>query len=139
MIVRLELNSSEKVILSNGDNAATYKLSDISVEYDAIFDKPYPTTIGDLYGGTMSVPYTQVKSIHYKILSKNDTTWKIDVNNLPVRSLQGLILLFFDKRDGFANKNDKIYKSSAKKILTEINGMPNNFSSVCLQAKNILP
>ena len=135
MIVRLELNSSEKVILSNGDNAATYKLSDISVEYDAIFDKPYPTTIG----GTMSVPYTQVKSIHYEILSKNDTTWKIDVNNLPVRSLQGLILLFFNKRDGFANKNDKIYKSSAKKILTAINGMPNNFSSVCLQAKNILP
>ena len=36
LIVRLELNSSEKVILCIGDTAATYKLSDISLEYDAI-------------------------------------------------------------------------------------------------------
>ena len=35
LIVRLELNYSEKVILCTG---ATYKLSDISLEYDAIFD-----------------------------------------------------------------------------------------------------
>ena len=41
LIVRLELNSSEKVILCTGDTAATYKLSDISLEYDAIFDEPY--------------------------------------------------------------------------------------------------
>ena len=40
LIVRLELNSSEKVIVRTGDTAATYNISDISVEYDAIFDKP---------------------------------------------------------------------------------------------------
>ena len=43
-IVRLELNSSE-IILCTGDTSATYKLSDISLEYDAIFDEPYDTTI----------------------------------------------------------------------------------------------
>ena len=32
LIVRLELNSAEKVILCNGDTNATYKLSDISLE-----------------------------------------------------------------------------------------------------------
>ena len=31
-IVKLELNSSEKVILCNGDTSATYKLSDTSLE-----------------------------------------------------------------------------------------------------------
>ena len=40
LIVRLELNSSEKVILCTGDTSATYKLSDILLENDAIFDKP---------------------------------------------------------------------------------------------------
>ena len=49
LIVRLELNSSEKVILCTGDTAATYKLSDISLEYDAIFDEAYAITIGELY------------------------------------------------------------------------------------------
>ena len=125
LIVRLELNSSEKVILCTGDTSATYKLSNILLNHDAIFDEPYATSIGDIYTGTMSIPYTKVTTIHYQTLSKNDTTRKIDVNNLSVRSLQGLLLLFLEKRDDFANKNEEFYNPSIKKILVTINGMPN--------------
>ena len=42
LFVRLELNSAEKVILWAGDTNATYKLSDISLEYDAIFKSFMP-------------------------------------------------------------------------------------------------
>ena len=49
LIVGIELNSSEKGILCSGDNAATCKLSDISLEYDAIFDETHATIIGDWY------------------------------------------------------------------------------------------
>ena len=70
LIVRLELNSAEKVILCTGDTNATYKLSDISLEYDAIFDEPYATTIGKMYNGTTSIPYTKVTLIQYQTLSK---------------------------------------------------------------------
>ena len=52
LIVRLELNSSEKVILCTVDASATYKLSDILLKYHAIFEEPYATTIGELYDGT---------------------------------------------------------------------------------------
>ena len=97
LIVRLELNSSEKVILCTGNTSGTYKLSDSSLEYDPIFDEPYATSIGEMDTRTTSTPYTKVTSIHYQTLSKNDTTWKIDVNNLSVRSLQGILLLFLDK------------------------------------------
>ena len=106
LIVRLELNSPEKVILSTGDTNATYKVSDISLEYYSIFDQQYATTIGEMYTGTTSISYTKVTSIHYQTLSKKDTTWKIDVTNFSVCSLQGLLLLFLDKRDDFANKNE---------------------------------
>ena len=41
LIVCLELHSSKKVILCSRDNAATYKLSDISLEYDTVFDEHY--------------------------------------------------------------------------------------------------
>ena len=78
LIVRLELNSSEKVILCTGDTSATYKLSDISLEYDAIFDKPYATSIGEMYAGTTSTPYTKVTSIHYQTFSKKGTTFLED-------------------------------------------------------------
>ena len=60
LIIRLELNSLEKVILCTGDTNATYKLSDISLEYDAIPNKPYSTSIGEMYTGTTSIPYTKV-------------------------------------------------------------------------------
>ena len=126
LIVRLELNSSEKVFYALEIlQQATYKLSDILLEYDTIFDEAYVTSLGEIYTGTTSVLYTKVTSIHYQTLSKKDTTWKIDVNNLSVRSMQGLLLLFLDKRDDFANKNEEFYNPSIKKILVTINGMPN--------------
>ena len=59
-----------------------------------------------MYTGTTSIPYTKVTWIHYQTLSKKYTKWKIDVNNLSVCSLQGLLLLFFDTLHGFANKNE---------------------------------
>ena len=78
MIVRLKLNYSEKVILCTGDTSASYKLSDISLEYDEIFDEPNATSIGEMYTGTTSIPYTKVTSIHYQRLSKKETAWKTD-------------------------------------------------------------
>ena len=118
----------KRVVLCTGDTSATYKLSDILLEYDAIFDEPYATTIGEMYTGTTSIPYTNVTLIHYQTLPRKDTTWKIDVNNLSLRSLQGLLLLFLDKPDDFANKNEEFYNPSIKKILT-----------TGLQARDIYP
>ena len=90
-----------------------------------------------MYTETTSIPYTKVTSIHYQTLSKKDTTWKIDVNNLSVRLLQGLLLLFLDKRDDFANKNEEFYNSSIKKILVIINGMPHQPFAAGLQGREI--
>ena len=136
LVVRSELNSSEKVILCTGNTNATQKLSDVSLEYDSIFDKPYATTIGEMYTGTTSITYTKETSIR-QTLSKKDTTWKIDVNNLFVCSLQGLLLLLLDKRDDFANKNEEFYDPSIKKILVKINGMSHQLFAAELQARDI--
>ena len=92
-----------------------------------------------MYAGTTSIPYSKVTSIHYQALLKKDTTWKIDVNNLSVRSLQGLLFLYLDKRDGFANKNEEFYNPSIKKILVTINGMPHQLFAAGLQAREIYP
>ena len=73
---------------------------------------------------------TIVTSIHYQTLPKQDTTWKIDVNNLPVLLLQGLLLLFLDKRDDFANKNQKFYNSSIKTFQPETFTMLKRYFSI---------
>ena len=139
LIVSLELSSPWKVILCNGDTSATYKLSDISLECDAIFDEPYATTIVEMYNGTTSIPYTKVGLIHYQTLSKKDTIWKIDMNNLSVCSLQGLLLLFLDKRSDFANKNEEFCNPNIKKILVTINGMPHQLFAAGSQGRIICP
>ena len=138
LIVRIELNSPEKVILCTGDTSATYKLSDISIEYDAIFDESYATIMGQMYIET-SIPYTKVELIHYHTLSKKDTIWKIDMNNLSVCSLQGLLLLFIDKKTDFANKNEEFYNPNIKKTLVTINGLGHQLFKHGLQARDIYP
>ena len=139
LIFRLELNSSEKVILCTEDSSATYRLSDISLEYDTIFDEPNATSIGEMYTGSTSILYTKVTSIHYQTLSKKVTTWKTDVKNLSVWSLQSLLLPFLDKRDDFGNKNEEFYNPSIKKILVTINGVPLQLFAAGLQASEIYP
>ena len=129
LIVRLESNSSEEVILCTRDTNAKYKLSDILLQYDAIFDNQYATAIGGMYART-SIPCTKATSIHYQTLSKKEPTWKIDVSNLSVTSWQGLLLLFLDKRDDFANKNEELYNPSIKKILIISMGHLINFLRV---------
>ena len=84
--------------------------------YDAIFDEPYATSIDEMYTGTTSIPYSKVTSIHYQTLSKKDTTWKIDVNNISVRSFQGSLLLFLEKRDDFATKMKDFITQVSKKL-----------------------
>ena len=54
----------------SGDTAATYKLSDTFLEYNAIFDERYATAIGELYAGTATTLDTKVTSIHYQTLLK---------------------------------------------------------------------
>ena len=58
------------------------------------------------------------------------------MNNLSVRSLQGLLLLFLDD---FANKNEEFYNHSMNKFLTKINGMPRQLFAAGLRTSDIYP
>ena len=112
LIVKLELNSFEKVTLCSGNTVATYNLSDISLEYD----ERYATTIDVFYDETTWIPYAKATSFHYQTLCKKDNTSMIDINNLSVC----LFVLFLDKHDDFPSKNKEFYNPSIKKILTKM-------------------
>ena len=65
--------------------------------------------------------------------------WKFDVNNLSLHSLQSLLLLFRDKRDDFANENEKIYNPTIKKVLTSISDVLYKFFGGGEQDRDIYP
>ena len=94
------------MVLYSRDTTTAYKLSEISLEYNTTLIRRYVTTIRELYAGTKVILYIKVTSIYYQILSKKDTVWKIDLNNLSNGSLQGLLLVVPDKRDDFAKMNN---------------------------------
>ena len=64
---------------------------------------------------------------------------KFDVNNLSLHSLQSLLLLFRDKRDDFANENEKIYNPTIKKVLTSISDVLYKFFGGGEQDRDIYP
>ena len=109
--------------MCSGFTTATYSLSDFSLKYDAILDKPNATTVNALYAGTAPIPFTQVTSIHHVTLSKKDTNWNIDIKNMSIFSLQSLLSLFLDKCDDFANKNKKVCNLFVKRVLETTNGI----------------
>ena len=142
MFIKIELNSTKNVLLWTGDTKETYKLSNIYLEDDVILDGPYATAIGKMYTKKTSMYHTKITSIHQQTLSKKDTSWKFELNNLSVRSLFCsfvLLLLFFDKRDDFANKYEEFYNSNINKTLVMINGMSLQFHRHGLQARDIYP
>ena len=72
LFVRIKLNSAENVVLATGDANATFKISDICLEYDAIIDNGYAEQMMTSYSGYASIPFRKVVCNHYERLSKKD-------------------------------------------------------------------
>ena len=129
LIASLELNSAEKIKLASGDTAATYKISDIVLEYDTIFDLDYAAMFENLYSETL-IPYTKVTAVHHLALSKKNENWKIDINNLSVRSLQGLLLLFVDNKTTLQMKMKNFTTPRLKRFSQRLMEFHTNFTQV---------
>ena len=65
------------MILYSEGTVATYKLLDISLEYDGIFQEPHSIRVLELYTGTTAISYTKLTSIHYETLSKKTPLGKL--------------------------------------------------------------
>ena len=65
LTARLELNFAESVILRGGDIAATHKILEISLEYDAIFVRSFATILGELYAAAALIPCIKATSMRH--------------------------------------------------------------------------
>ena len=72
LIIMIKLYSAKEVILCTRVTNAIYKILDIILAYDAIFDDPYATSIREACIREMSILYKKVTSIHYQRFSKKD-------------------------------------------------------------------
>ena len=136
IVTRITLADANKVVLATGDADATYKISDICLEFDKVIDIELASNIRQNYELGYDIPFDKITRIHYERLSKKDTIWKLKIDSITAASLRGILVLFVDDsndRKPFACTN-KFYNPTIQRVLVTINGDPHQ-----LYAGGVLP
>ena len=135
MFVTIELNKPGKIMVTS-DNQASYKITDLTLEYDAVIDGDYTDKVSKAQANS-SYPYTRITRSSYEIKDKKKSSWLINTN-LQAKSLQGLLLLFIEDRDtDFAYKVENFYNPTIKKVNVTIDGNPHQLFKGSILPQNM--
>ena len=126
----LTFNSYGKVIVST-DNAASYSVSDIHLEYEKITSPELAMTLKAQNQGKQTVLYDRVQRHGKYSFDKQDTVWNINLSP-NTKSMKGILILFIDPSDGgelYARDPEKFYNPKINKVSITLDGNPNQLYS----------
>ena len=83
-------------VIKSMDPDATYKISNISLEFDTIINASLASQIRTEYMKS-SILFDGILRAHIIELNKSDTSFSIDINH-PSKSLKGVLLIFTQER-----------------------------------------
>ena len=122
----LTFNNYGKVIVSS-DNAASYTISDIHLEFEVITSPELATMIKNQYKGKHAILYDRVVRHTKLALNKSETIWNITMAP-QAKSMKGILILWVDPLDGGAlydRDTEKFYNPKIKKVSVTLDGNPN--------------
>ena len=93
---------------------ATFKITDISLEYEIVTQPDLARSIKAEYDG-MVLYYDRVLRHRQIIVNKKDTTWNWSFN-MPCKSLKGILVLFEEEKP-YVRDTSKFYIPTYKKSL----------------------
>ena len=114
-------NYYNRVINSSKTNA-TYKITDISLEYDIVTQPELARHISHEYQ-SMVLLYDKILRHRQIPVNKKDTMWNWTFNT-PCKSLKGILVLF-EEETPFARDSSKFYNPKIQKVSVIIEGKPN--------------
>ena len=114
-------NYYNRVINSSKTNA-TYKITDISIEYEIFTQLNLVRDISDKYQ-SMVLLYDRILRHRQIIVNKKDTIWNWTFN-MPCKSLKGILVLFEEEKP-FVRDTSKFYNPKIPKVSVIIEGKPN--------------
>ena len=128
----LIFNRYDRVILSD-DIDAKYKISNISLEFDIVKHTELARMVLNRYQSHLPIYYQRV--LHHSTHSKNkaDTIWNFNFSTTG-RSIKGILMLFRDKKEPYANDPHKFINPKIKHLTCTIEGSPNQ-----IYASGLLP
>ena len=107
------------------DTDATYRISNISLEFDTIINASLASQIRTEYMKS-SILYDRILRARIIPLNKSDTSFSVDINS-PSKSLKGVLLIFTQERSAtkFARDTEEFYNPKITKVEVTVEGVPN--------------
>ena len=107
------------------DTNTTYRISNISLEFDTIINASLASQIRAEYMKS-SILYDRKFRARIIPLDKSDTSFSVDINS-PSRSLKGVLLIFTKERSAtkFTRDTEEFYNPKITKVEVTVEGVPN--------------
>ena len=105
---------------------ATYKITDISLEYEIVTQPNLMRSITVEYQ-SMALLYDRILRHRQIIVNKSDTMWNWSFNT-PCKSLKGILVLFEEEKP-YVRDTSKFYNPKIQKVSVTIEGKPNQLYS----------
>ena len=121
----LKFNDYNQVINSSKTDA-TYKITDISLEYDIVTQPELTRYIRSEYD-KMVLLYNRVIQHSQIPVNKSDTKWNWSFNN-TCKSLKGTLVQFEEEKP-FVRDTSKFYNPKIEKVSVTVEGKPNQLYS----------
>ena len=121
----LKFNDYNRVINSSITDA-TYKITDISLEYDIVTQPELARSIRSEYD-KMVLLYDRVIQHSQIPVNKSDTKWNWSFND-TCKSLKGILVLFEEEKP-YVRDTSKFYNPKIQKVTITIEGKPNQLYS----------
>ena len=101
---------------------ATYKTTDISLEYELVTQPDLMRSIRSEYQ-SMALLYDRILRHRKIIVNKSNTVWNWAFN-MPCKSLKGILVLFEEEKP-FVRDMSKFYNPKIQKVSVVVEGKPN--------------
>lgn len=126
----LTFNEYSRVVLATDDSAASYKVDNISLEFEQITHPDIARLIRNQYASGLVIYYDRILRHRKVVLNKRDPLWNVNIN-VPARSMKGVLMLFEDgtKAKPYARDTEYFYNPKIEKVETVIEGIPNQLYS----------
>ena len=112
-------------VIKSTDTDATYTISDISLELDAIVNASLASQIRTEYMKS-SILYDRILRARIIPLNNSDTSFSIDINS-PSKSLKGVLLIFAKKERSatkFTHYTEEFFNPKITKVEVTVEGVP---------------
>ena len=116
-------------VIKSTDPDATYKVSNISLEFDTITNASLASQIRTEYMKS-SILYDRILRARIIPLNDSDTSFSVDINS-PSKSLKGVLLIFTKERSAikFTRDTEEFFNPKITKVEVTVEGVPNEFSA----------